>query len=146
MNFLRFVECGGRLARARGMAYKGRVPAFRPRRVPVLNVCRFLSLLLLVASPCLAADDSAASLFSAEGLSAFFNTKWGQYTLILVFFSLIIGYLRVLFGPRGMFREKRWDEMNEEFRRKEAEEQAARDAARTAAGAVGNSGAGGRKA
>ena len=55
-----------------------------------------------------------------ERLATFFHTKWGQYFLIFIFFSFIILYLRTLFGPRGLFRDKRWDELNEEMRQKEA--------------------------
>lgn len=56
-------------------------------------------------------------------LMDFLNTKWGQYSLIAVFFALIIIYLRVLFGPKGFFREKQWDEWNEEARKQKEEMQ-----------------------
>lgn len=89
---------------------------------------------LISAAVAYAAGDTAVeggadvSIFSMQGLEAFINTKWGQYALIAVFFGMIIMYLRVLFGPKGFFREKRWDEMNEEFRAKEAAEKAAQEA------------------
>ncbi len=65
-------------------------------------------------------------------LEQLMGTRWGQYGLILFFFALIIGYLRVLFGPRGMFRERKWDEWNEEARRRAVDEQAARQAIQAA--------------
>ncbi|MFV0348773.1 MAG: hypothetical protein ACK5JO_09305 [Halodesulfovibrio sp.] len=79
-----------------------------------------------------AAEEVAAPSELMVKLDAFLNTKWGQYALIFIFFLMIIGYLRALFGPRGFFREKKWDEWNEEMRRKEAEAKAAREAERLA--------------
>ncbi|UZP67839.1 hypothetical protein N1030_02370 [Desulfovibrio mangrovi] len=75
-----------------------------------------------------AVEEGAAPSEFMVKLEAFINTKWGQYALIFVFFLMIIGYLRILFGPKGFFREKKWDEWNEEARRKEAEAKAAREA------------------
>ncbi len=45
-----------------------------------------------------------------RSLDLFLQTKIGQYILIAVFFFVIIGYLRLLFGPKGFLREKEWDE------------------------------------
>lgn len=98
--------------------------------LPVRVIRRaWVSVVVVLGMASVACAAEAPSLFTMEGLDAFFNTKWGQYSLITVFFALIIGYLRVLFGPRGWFREKKWDQWNEEFRRKEAEEKAAWEAA-----------------
>lgn len=111
------------------------------------NMGRRASALATVLAPALAAAlvSSAGVAFAAPvaeevappsefmvKLDAFLNTKWGQYALIFIFFLMIIGYLRALFGPRGFFREKKWDEWNEEMRRKEAEAKAAREAERLA--------------
>lgn len=49
-----------------------------------------------------------------EAVTNFISTKYGQYALIFVFFMFIIIYLRVLFGPKGFFREKKWDDWNDE--------------------------------
>ncbi|SIN72126.1 hypothetical protein [Halodesulfovibrio marinisediminis] len=57
-----------------------------------------------------------------EAITNFISTKYGQYALIFIFFMFIITYLRVLFGPKGFFREKQWDEWNEDAKaRREAE-------------------------
>ena len=57
-----------------------------------------------------------------SGWEEMLGTKVGQYALITFFFALIIMYLRVLFGPKGFFREKKWDEWNEEARKREEAE------------------------
>jgi len=49
-----------------------------------------------------------------EAIVNFIATKYGQYALIFIFFMFIIIYLRVLFGPKGFFREKKWDEWNKQ--------------------------------
>lgn len=45
--------------------------------------------------------------------------------LVLAFFLCIIGLLRFLYGPRGIFRNPEWDRWNEKAARKAAVEQAA---------------------
>lgn len=82
--------------------------------------------LLLGASVQLAlAEQAEATEAAADGwkmeLALFLNTKWGQYAMIGVFFLLIIGYLRFLFGPKGLMREKKWDEWNEKARKAKEE-------------------------
>ncbi|WP_066851581.1 hypothetical protein [Halodesulfovibrio spirochaetisodalis] len=63
-----------------------------------------------------------------EAVTNFISTKYGQYALIFIFFMFIITYLRVLFGPKGFFREKQWDEWNKEAEATEAAEKAAHNA------------------
>ncbi|MEZ0574678.1 hypothetical protein [Halodesulfovibrio aestuarii] len=63
-----------------------------------------------------------------EAITNFISTKYGQYALIFVFFMFIIIYLRVLFGPKGFFREKKWDEWNDEAKAEREAEKAAREA------------------
>jgi len=63
-----------------------------------------------------------------EAVKNFISTKYGQYALIFVFFMFIIIYLRVLFGPKGFFREKQWDEWNDEAKATREAENAARKA------------------
>jgi len=78
-----------------------------------------------LAAVCLSAAGSFAAQEAAQQapdgwkmqLAVFLNTKWGQYAMIAVFFLLIIGYLRFLFGPGGILREKKWDEWNEQARK-----------------------------
>ncbi|MFV0421361.1 hypothetical protein [Oleidesulfovibrio sp.] len=84
------------------------------------------TVLLLGASVQLAlAEQAEATEAVAEGwkleLALFLNTKWGQYAMIGVFFFLIIAYLRFLFGPKGLMREKKWDEWNEQARKAKEE-------------------------
>lgn len=71
---------------------------------------------------------SIDTMLSAENLGAFFATRWGQYAMIITFFGLVITFLRVLYGPKGFFRDPEWDRWNEEALRKE-EEDAAQSAA-----------------
>lgn len=63
-----------------------------------------------------------------EAVTNFISTKYGQYALIFVFFMFIITYLRVLFGPKGFFREKQWDEWNDEAKATREAEKAACEA------------------
>ncbi|MCT4533990.1 hypothetical protein [Halodesulfovibrio sp.] len=63
-----------------------------------------------------------------EAVTNFISTRYGQYALIFIFFMFIIIYLRTLFGPKGFFREKKWDEWNEEAESTAKAEKAAADA------------------
>lgn len=71
---------------------------------------------------------SIDTMLSAENLGAFFASRWGQYAMIITFFGLVITFLRVLYGPKGFFRDPEWDRWNEAALRKE-EEDAAQSAA-----------------
>lgn len=75
---------------------------------------------------------SIDTMLSAENLGAFFASRWGQYAMIITFFGLVITFLRVLYGPKGFFRDPEWDRWNEAALRKEEE-----DAAQSAAAARG---------
>lgn len=48
----------------------------------------------------------------------FFASPLGKSLIVVVFFGAIALFLRFLFGPGGRWREKHWDDMNAEFRRK----------------------------
>lgn len=65
---------------------------------------------------------SVEALFTVERLGAFLATRWGQYAMIFTFFGLVIAFLRMMYGPRGFFRDPEWDRWNEEARRKAAAE------------------------
>ncbi len=54
--------------------------------------------------------------------------------LILAFFGAIVLFLRYLYGPKGKFRDPKWDEWNTEFRREEErkKQKASSDALRNA--------------
>lgn len=49
---------------------------------------------------------------------ALFLSRAGAYIVMLGILSLIVLFLRILFGPRGLFRDPQWDVWNEEARRK----------------------------
>ena len=78
----------------------------------------------------------AASKSFDEAMQNFIATKYGQYALIFIFFMFIIIYLRVLFGPKGFFREKQWDEWNEHAKSVKKAEKEALEAERKAAKSV----------
>lgn len=54
-----------------------------------------------------------------------FLSRWGSYIVMVTIFGIIVLVLRILFGPRGVFRDPSWDRRNQEIR---AEEAAAREA------------------
>lgn len=93
-------------------------------------ILRFLSILAGVCTPgsALAASVRAStaaplsfsdSFSSSEAFFTFLGTSTGRVALIIFFFALIIGFLRLLYGPKGVLRDPRWDELNEEFRAQE---------------------------
>lgn len=51
----------------------------------------------------------------------FTGTFGGVFIMVLVSAAVII-LLRALYGPRGFFRDPKWDESNKRIRLKEAEE------------------------
>ena len=53
-----------------------------------------------------------------EGL---FYSKYGTWLMMLGVIFIIVGILRFLFGPRGIFRDQEWDCNNEQIRREERE-------------------------
>lgn len=59
---------------------------------------------------------------SAPEAADFFSSPLARSVLVTFFFVLAALFLRFLYGPNGKLREKRWDEMNSEF--KAAAEQA----------------------
>lgn len=67
---------------------------------------------------------------AVKWLEMFLDTRWGKYALIVFFFTLIIAYLRLLFGPKGFFREKKWDDWNEAAVKEEERKRAAQKLAR----------------
>ncbi len=59
-------------------------------------------------------------------LQSFMSSRYGGYILMLAMLGLVIGLLRFLFGPGGLFRDPRWDESNRRLRAEEEEERKAR--------------------
>jgi hypothetical protein len=56
---------------------------------------------------------------SPEALGDFAAGVAGKTLLVGLLFAGVMLFLRLLYGPRGLLREKRWDEMNKEFRIRE---------------------------
>ena len=53
--------------------------------------------------------------------SLFTGTFGGVFIMVLVS-AAVIFLLRALYGPRGFFRDPKWDEINRRIRLREAEE------------------------
>ena len=47
------------------------------------------------------------------------NSRWGGYIVMAVLMGAIALLLRVLYGPRGLFRDPKWDEENQRIRSEE---------------------------
>jgi len=73
----------------------------------------------LAASP--SEGTLAGSFRSLDAFLSFLGAAAGRTALVATFFLLIILFLRFLYGPRGVLREPRWDELNKEFKTEEAE-------------------------
>lgn len=58
-------------------------------------------------------------------LENLFLSRWGGPLVMFLILGAVALLLRGLFGPRGLFRDPRWDESNRRIR---AEEEAARNA------------------
>ena len=55
-------------------------------------------------------------------LEALFTGTFGGVFIMVLVSAAIIFLLRALYGPRGFFRDPKWDESNRRIRIKEAEE------------------------
>ncbi len=51
-----------------------------------------------------------------------FSSTLAKFALVAVILGLILLFLRLLYGPKGIFRDKELDREAEELRRKELEE------------------------
>lgn len=56
-----------------------------------------------------------------EILERFFAGQLGGLTVMLVTAALIVFFLRVLYGPKGLFRDPRWDTTHRRLRQRETE-------------------------
>lgn len=59
-------------------------------------------------------------------IETLFTSRWGGYVLMLFILGGITLVLRMLFGPKGVFRDPKWDRSNEVMRKEEAEAREAR--------------------
>lgn len=64
-----------------------------------------------------------------EYVEMVFLSRWGNYVVMIAICVFIVGLLRLLFGPRGWFRDPDWDKRNAELRAAEAADKAKRQAA-----------------
>lgn len=53
--------------------------------------------------------------------AAFIESAIGKSIIVAIFFAVIALFLRFLYGPKGIFREKHWDQLNSESKIAEAE-------------------------
>ena len=70
--------------------------------------------------------DTLRQTFSGESplsamLESLFTGKFGGVLIMVLITAFVVFMLRALFGPRGMFRDPKWDESNRRIRQKEAE-------------------------
>ena len=56
-----------------------------------------------------------------ELLEQIFSGTYGGIAIMLVITAAIVFFLRALYGPRGRFRDPKWDESNRRIRQQEAE-------------------------
>ena len=55
-------------------------------------------------------------------LESLFTGQLGGVFIMVLVSAAVIFFLRALYGPRGFFRDPRWDESNRRIRLKESEE------------------------
>jgi len=56
-----------------------------------------------------------------ELLEQIFSGTYGGIAIMLVITAAIVFFLRALYGPKGRFRDPKWDESNRRIRQQEAE-------------------------
>ena len=54
-------------------------------------------------------------------LESLFTGKFGGVLIMVLVTAFVVFILRAFFGPRGLFRDPKWDESNRRIRQKEAE-------------------------
>ena len=59
-------------------------------------------------------------------LESLFTGQLGGVFIMVLVSAAVIFFLRALYGPRGFFRDPKWDESNRRIRLKEAEERGRR--------------------
>lgn len=55
-------------------------------------------------------------------LEQIFTGTFGGVAIMVLVSAAVVFFLRALYGPRGFFRDPRWDDSNRRHRQKEAEE------------------------
>lgn len=58
----------------------------------------------------------------AQVLESLFTGNLSGVVIMVLISAAVIFFLRALYGPRGIFRDPKWDESNRRIRMQEAEE------------------------
>ncbi len=58
-----------------------------------------------------------------EMLESLFSGTFGGTIIMVLVSAAVIFFLRALYGPKGFFRDPKWDESNRRIRQQEAERQ-----------------------
>lgn len=66
--------------------------------------------------------NSVKERFLYNILEDLFTGTFGGVFIMVLISAAVIFFLRALYGPRGFFRDPRWDESNRRIRLREAEE------------------------
>ena len=56
-----------------------------------------------------------------ELLEQIFSGTYGGVAIMLLVTAAVVFFLRALYGPKGFFRDPKWDESNRRIRQQEAE-------------------------
>lgn len=57
----------------------------------------------------------------SEILEQIFSGAYGGILIMALITAAVVFFLRALYGPRGRFRDPKWDESNRRIRQQEAE-------------------------
>lgn len=56
-----------------------------------------------------------------EFLEQIFSGTYGGVAIMVLITAAVVFFLRALYGPKGRFRDPKWDESNRRIRQQEAE-------------------------
>lgn len=57
----------------------------------------------------------------SEFLAQIFSGTYGGILIMVLITAAVVFFLRALYGPKGRFRDPKWDESNRRIRQQEAE-------------------------
>ncbi len=57
----------------------------------------------------------------SEFLAQIFSGTYGGILIMVLIAAAVVFFLRALYGPKGRFRDPKWDESNRRIRQQEAE-------------------------
>lgn len=76
--------------------------------------------IITISSHCGQIFGATAQPGSGGGAEAFMNTLLGKSLIVLIFFGAIALFLRFLYGPKGIYRDRNWDDLNSEIKKRDA--------------------------